>query len=111
MNNLLQKKDSLLNYLVENKIYSGIINHAVYELIEKKEYHKAVALAQILVVYLPNRINYIDTLGEAYFNAGNIVMAKYYNRLIEKSKLKTNEKLGLTVWQKNREERLQKEKR
>ncbi len=102
------KKDSILHYLAENNIYSGIVNHAVYELIEKKEYQKAVALAQILVIYLPNKINYLDTLGEAYFNNGNMAMAKHYNRLIERAKTKTKEKFGLKQWEKNQKERLQK---
>lgn len=100
---LTVKKDSLLNYLTENSIHSRIVNHAVYGFIEKKEYKKAVALAQILVIYYPNRINYIDTLGEAYFNNGQIETAKHYNRLIERTKPK--EELGLKMWEKNKKER------
>ncbi len=109
-NELTVKRDSLLNYLMANNIYSGILNHAVYELIAHKEYAKAVALAQILIVYYPNKINYMDTLGEAYFNNGNMAMAKHYNRLIERAKPKTNEEFGLKIWKKNRKERLQKGK-
>ncbi len=52
----------------------------------------------------------MDTLGEAYFNNGNIVMAKHYNRLIERAKAETKEEFGLKQWEKNQRERLQKEK-
>ena len=92
---------------MDNSINSTIINHAVYELIAKKEYSKAAALAQILIIYSPNRINYIDTLGEAYFNNGEMDKAKYYNKLIERAN-SDNSKLGLKMWEKNRKERLEK---
>lgn len=106
-NELTLKRDSLLNYLTENSIYSAIINHAVYKLIEKKEYSKAVALAQILVIYYPINVDYIDTLGEAYFNNNEIQKAKYYNTLLNRSKVKPNEEFGLSIWEKNRKERLE----
>lgn len=100
------KKDSLLNYLGENDIYEIVVNHAVYALIEKQEYQKAVALAQILIIYEPGNLNEIDTLGEAYYNNGQIAMAQHYNSILLKSKSKT-EGLGLVEWEKNRENRLQ----
>ncbi len=103
---LTTKKDSLLNYLLENHIYAGIVNHAVYNLIEKKEYGKSVALAQILFLYSP-KIDYMDTLGEAYFNNENIKMAKHYDELLKKYK---NEELGFKIWEKNKKERLEKGK-
>lgn len=102
---LRTKKDSLLNYLIESDIYHIIVNHAVYELIAKKEYQKAVALAQILIMYEPGSLNEIDTLGEAYYNNGQMEMANYYNNIIAESK---EEKvgLGLMAWEKNKEDRL-----
>lgn len=104
---LTTKRDSLLDYLIESDIYHIVINHAIYELIEKKEYQKAVALAQILVTYEPDRINEIDTLGEAYYNNGQIKVAKHYDQIIQSSKQNT-EGLGLIEWEKNQKNRLEK---
>ena len=102
---LTTNKDSLLSYHIENDIYHIILNHAIYELIEKKDYPKAVLLAQILLLYEPNRIDYIDTLGEAHFNNGQINMAKYYDEIIKESKSNTEE-LGLIMWKTNQKDRL-----
>ena len=103
---LTVKRDSILNYLIENDIYHVVLNHAIYELIDKKNYQKAVALAQILVNYEPNRLNEIDTLGEAYFNNGQIEIAKHYDQIIQNSK-KDIEGLGIAQWEINKRERLQ----
>ncbi|WP_323786833.1 hypothetical protein [Psychroserpens sp.] len=102
---LTTNKDNLLLYHIENDIYHIILNHAVYELIEKKDYPKAVLLAQILLLYEPNRIDYIDTLGEAHFNNGQINMATYYDEIIKQSKSNTEE-LGLNMWETNQNNRL-----
>ncbi|WP_033960204.1 hypothetical protein [Psychroserpens jangbogonensis] len=102
---LTTNKDNLLEYHIENSIYHIILNHAVYELIEKKDYPKAVLLAQILLLYEPDRIDYIDTLGEAHFNNGQINMAKYYNEIIKESKSNTEE-IGLVMWETNQKDRL-----
>ncbi len=102
---LTTKKDSLLNFLVGNNIYHIILNHAVYSLIEKKEYQKAVAIAQILILYEPDRFNEIDTLGEAYYSNGQMDMAKHYDSILKESKEKT-EGLGWEAWEANQKERL-----
>lgn len=102
---LTTNKDSLLRYHIENEIYHIILNHAIYELIEKRDYPKAVLLAQILILYEPDRIDYIDTLGEAHFNNGQITMAKYYDEIIKESKSNTEE-LGLIMWETNQQNRL-----
>ena len=102
---LTTDKDNLLKYHIENDIYHIILNHAVYELIVKKDYPKAVLLAQILLLYEPNRIDYIDTLGEAHYNNGQISMAKYYNEIIKVSKSNTKD-MGLIMWETNQKERL-----
>ena len=102
---LTTKKDSILNYLIESDIYHIVLNHAIYELIEKKEYQKAVAIAHILVIYEPGRLNEIDTLGEAYFNNGQIKIAKHYDQILKASKENT-EGLGLEFWEANQKDRL-----
>ncbi len=102
---LTNKRDSILNYFIESDIYHIVLNHAVYELIEKKEYQKAVALAQILVNYEPNRLNEIDTLGEAYFNNGQLEIAKHYDGIL-KSSDKNIDGLGIGEWEANQKKRL-----
>jgi len=102
---LTTKKDSLLNFLVENEIYHTIINHAVYLSIDKKEYQKAVAIAQILILYEPGNLNEVDTLGEAFYNNGQLNMAKHYNNILKRSKGNT-EGLGMVEWEKNKKNRL-----
>ena len=102
---LTTKKDSLLNFLVANNIYHVILNHAVYALIEKKEHQKAVAIAQILILYEPDRFNEIDTMGEAYYNNGQMDMAKHYDGIIKESKEKI-EGLGWEAWEINKKKRL-----
>ncbi|MEE9371588.1 MAG: hypothetical protein V3V00_00890 [Saprospiraceae bacterium] len=102
---LTTKKDSLLNFLIETDIYHIVLNHAVYKLIEKKEYQKAVAIAKILVQYEPGRLNEIDTLGEAYYNNGQLIMAIHYNSILKESK-QSSEGLGLAEWKKNQKNRL-----
>ena len=102
---LTLKRDSLLNFLIETDIYHIVLNHAIYELIEKKEYQKAVEIAKILVQYEPGRLNEIDTLGEAYYNNGQLVMAKHYNTILKQSKQKM-EGLGIVEWEKNKKNRL-----
>lgn len=102
---LTTKKDSLLHFLVVNDIYHVILNHAVYTLIEKKEYQKAVAIAQILILYEPDRFNEIDTLGEAYYNNGQLAMAKHYDTVIKDSEEKIDG-LGWEAWVANQKDRL-----
>lgn len=104
---LTTKKDSLLNYLGENDIYYTVLNQAVYLSIEKKEYQKAVAIAHLLIIYEPGSLNMIDTIGEAYFNNGQMDMAKHYDGIIKRSRQKT-EGLGLEVWETSQENRLKK---
>lgn len=100
---LTTNKDSVLNFIIENGIYTVVLNHAVYSLIEKKEYKKAVALAHLQVIYRPDSANLIDTLGEAYYNNGQIDMAKHYDKILKKLKPEDDE-LGLIIWKKNKKD-------
>lgn len=102
---LNSKKDSILNFLGENDIYYTVLNQAVYSLFDKKEYQKALAIAQILIIYEPGRLNEIDTIGEAYFNNGQLDMAKHYDGILKRLKSDT-EGLGFIEWEKSRKNRL-----
>ena len=99
---LQNKKDSILLHLVSSKMPADIVNNAVYLCIRKKEYSKALVLAQLLNLYAPGTIGYIDTLGETCFLCGDLKMAVYYDQLITGLNLK-NEELGLNVWKSNQQ--------
>jgi hypothetical protein len=74
---LQANKDSILHNLVTKKISSQIVNSTVYALIKRKEYSKAVQWAQILNLYHVGETNFLDSMGEAYFNAGDMSMAQH----------------------------------
>jgi len=106
---LTTKQDSLLNFFVELRMYTVITNYIVYELINRKEYKKAVAFAQLQTLYRPDSTNLLDTLGEAYYNNGQIDMAKHYDKLVKKLE-PSDDGLGIAMWEKNQKERLEKDK-
>ena len=105
---LISKKDSIFIFLMENEIEAGTLNHAVYALIDKKEYQKAVVLARVAFTYAPHWSDLLDSLGEAYFNNGEIEKVRHYVqslKFIEPG----DDRYGLEVWKKNRKERLAKD--
>jgi hypothetical protein len=77
LNFLQSSKDSILHALVTQKISSIVINATVYACMNKKEFLKAVQWAQILNLYHIGEVNFMDTMGEAYYNAGDLVMAQH----------------------------------
>lgn len=79
---LKNNTDSILHNLIINKVSPQILNSAVYDCMKQKEFLKAVKWAQILNLYEPGISNFIDTLGEAHYFAGNMDLAKYYNDLL-----------------------------
>jgi hypothetical protein len=79
---LTNQKDSVLHHLITKKISSQVPNSVVYACIKHKEYAKAVQWAQILNLYHAGEPNFIDTMGEAYYNAGDMTMAQHYNKLL-----------------------------
>ncbi len=101
------KRDSVLNFIIENRIYTVVLNHAVYSLIEKKEFQKAVALAHLQMIYRPDSANLIDTYGEACYFNGQMDMAKHYDKILKKLK-PDDDGYGLVAWEKNKKESLNK---
>jgi hypothetical protein len=79
---LQTSKDSILHNLVSRKISSQVVNSIVYACIKQKEYLKAVRWAQILNLYHIGETNFMDTMGEAYYNAGDFVMAQHISNQI-----------------------------
>lgn len=74
---LQSSKDSILHYLILKKISAQVINSTVYACITEKEFLKAVQWAQILNLYQIGNNDFLDTMGEAYYNAGDIAMAQH----------------------------------
>jgi hypothetical protein len=74
---LQASKDSILHTLATKKISSQIINATVYACMKKKEFLKAVQWSQILNLYHIGEVNFMDTMGEAYYNAGDLAMAQH----------------------------------
>jgi hypothetical protein len=97
---LQSNKDSILNNLVTKKISSQVINATVYECIKQKAYKKSVQWAQILNLYHIGEVNFIDTMGEAYYNAGELTLAQHIsNRLTILNPKFTNQ---FKTWEQNK---------
>ena len=97
---LQSNKDSILNNLVTRKISAQVINSTVYECIKQKEYAKSVQWAEILNLYHIGEVNFMDTMGEAYYNAGKLTMAQHIsNRLAILNPKFTNQ---FKVWEQNK---------
>lgn len=97
---LLEKKDSLLTAAITKKIAPSLFNQAVYECIRVGEYNKAIILAHFLNLYYPGDLAYIDTMGEAYYVAGDMKMATYYDSLLKRKDPKFTG--GLQAWAQNK---------
>jgi hypothetical protein len=95
-----RRQHEILSDAMRNNTPASVINQAVYNCIRTKDFDKAVALARILVLYSPGELNYIDTMGEAYFMAGDSTAAFYYDGLLKKKDPKFGG--GLKSWEENR---------
>lgn len=85
---LSTKTDSLLQYLMDNRIPYSIVNMAVYEALRRNELGKALGIARLQVLLNPSSANSWDTYGEVYYFMGELKMAKKYeaeSRRIDKS--------------------------
>lgn len=81
---LTAKQDSVVSHLVTTKTSGYILNSTVYDCMKQKEYAKAVEWARILNIVYPGEANYIDTMGEACLNAGDIAMATHYSNVLKR---------------------------
>jgi hypothetical protein len=97
---LFLQRDSILYHLVEKKVSPSIINSAVYDCIREKKFQNAIEWAKLLNLYYAGDAGYLDTLGEAYFRAGNTTMAKYYSNLLAQRDAKAFPD-ALKMWEKN----------
>lgn len=98
---LAEQRDSVVAALTEQRQAPWLINSVVYECLSTGEYDKAIAWGQILNLYHPGDLNYIDTLGEAYFQAGHRSMAEHYSRRLRELDAE-NFSDALASWQRNK---------
>ncbi len=104
LDSLTLNKDNVLSYLIDKNIPGSLINALVYNFIKDKQYDKAVQWSQILNLYHIGNSDFLDTMGEAYYNAGNITMAQLIsNQLV---KLKPDFKNQFKIWKETHEREL-----
>ncbi|MBL7854801.1 MAG: hypothetical protein JNL17_10400 [Cyclobacteriaceae bacterium] len=84
LDRLNHDRDSLLNVLVQQKVSPALLNSVVYACLREQAWPQAVAWAHLLNLIEPGDPNYIDTLGEAYYQSGNLSMAEYYSRVLQR---------------------------
>jgi hypothetical protein len=97
LSNLQTNKNKVLNDLFLRKFSAENINSIVYICIEKKEYSKAVEWSHILNVYKIGKPDYINSMGEAYYNAGFFEIAQQIsNQLVKLNPEFTNQ---FKVWE------------
>jgi len=101
LDRLNHDRDSLLNVLVQQKVSPALLNSVVYECLREQAWPKAVAWAHILNLVEPGDTNYIDTLGEAYYQSGNLSMAEYYSRVLQRLDAQ-NFPDALATWARNK---------
>ena len=100
LNYLQVSKDTILSVLLSKKISAEEVNSIVYICLEKKEYSKAVEWSHILNIFQIGNSDYIDTMGEAYYNAGSLEIAQQIsNQLV---KLKPEFINQFKVWEENK---------
>lgn len=76
------------------------LNTMVYAALAQKQLDRALELAKLQALLNPWDPNAWDTLGEAYFLAGDEAMAAYYDKLLQ-AKGKENTGAGRTAWEKD----------
>lgn len=98
---LTRQRDSVVQALVASQRGSWLINLVVYECLRDNAFEKALAWGQILNLYQPGDPNYIDTLGEAYFQAGNRTLAEHYSRRLRELDAE-NFSDAIASWERNK---------
>lgn len=85
---ITNNSDSVLKYLMDNRVPYSILNIAVYDALKTNKLDKALAIARLQVLINPSSANSWDTYGEVYYFMGEMKMAKKYeaaSKQIDKS--------------------------
>lgn len=91
------KQDSILQNAISKQMPSYVFRNTAYNCLKKKEYEKAIIYAKLLNLYYPGIASYINTLGECYYQKGDIETAKFYHLAVRK----LTKKYGMEAWKKN----------
>ena len=76
------------------------INKSVYDCIKRKEFEKALLFAEILNMYSPGYLTFIDTMGEAFFVNSNFTAAKHISEVLFQRDPKWQG--GIKTWEDNK---------
>lgn len=104
LDSLTSEKDKIISYLIEKNIPGTLVNSLVYRFIKEKKYDEAVQWAQILNLYHIGNSDFLDTMGEAYYNTGNMIMAQLISNQL--TKLKPEFQNQFKVWKETKEKEL-----
>ncbi len=104
LDSLTSEKDKIISYLIEKNIPGTLVNALVYRCIKEKKYDEAVQWAQILNLYHIGNSDFLDTMGEAYYNTGNMIMAQLISNQL--TKLKPEFQNQFKVWKETKEKEL-----
>lgn len=74
--------DTLLHYMMRSGLSPGMLNALAYECIALHQFEKAVVLTHLLNIYYPGEKDFIDSMGEAYYFKGDLVLAKRISDLL-----------------------------
>ena len=92
--------DSILSVFMSNRLPPELLNAAVYQFIARKDYDKALVFAQLLTIYYPGDLDFMDTFGEAYYRRGDVVAAKRISKILLMRDPKWA--YGFPEWEKNK---------
>ncbi len=95
-----QQTDSVLSVFMSNRLPPELLNDAVYQFIARKDYDKALVFAQLLTLYYPGDLDFMDTFGEAYYRKGDVVAAKRISKILLMRDPKWA--FGLPEWEKSK---------
>ncbi|MFN5208831.1 MAG: MBL fold metallo-hydrolase [Bacteroidota bacterium] len=94
--------DSLLHYMINTGLSPGMLNALAYDCMSRKQYEKALVIAQLLNIYFPGEKDFIDSMGEAYYLNGDFVLAKRISDMLGKND--PNWRNRYAEWEKNKKE-------
>jgi hypothetical protein len=88
--------------MINTGLSPGMLNALAYDCIARKQYEKALVIAQLLNIYFPGEKDFIDSMGEAYYLNGDFILAKRISDLLGKNDPKWMNRYA--EWEKNKKE-------
>ncbi len=94
--------DTLLHYMKRSGLSPGMLNALAYEYMAIRQFEKAVVLTQLLNIYYPGEKDFIDSMGEAYYFKGDLVLAKRISDLLGRNDHQWMNRFA--EWEKNKKD-------